>query len=119
MRARKAARLAIRAYQLGLSGLVGRTCRHLPTCSDYTSEAIARHGVWPGSWIGFARICRCGPGGTSGLDFVCETVPPDAGWFTPWRYGRWRGTNPEPPQVDVVRISTSTLSPVSTRKSRV
>lgn len=94
--ARQAARLAIRGYQLGLSGLAGRTCRHLPTCSDYAAEAIDRHGVWAGGWMGLARICRCGPGGTSGLDFVCQEVPPNAVWFAPWRYGRWRGTNLSP-----------------------
>ena len=84
---------AIRVYQLTLSGLVGRGCRHLPSCSEYTAEAISRHGVWPGSWMGAARICRCGPFGTSGLDFVCEAVPGRAAWYLPWRYGRWRGTN--------------------------
>jgi putative membrane protein insertion efficiency factor len=87
------ARLLIRLYQLTLSGLVGRQCRHLPTCSDYTAEAITRHGVWPGGWMGAARICRCGPLGTSGLDLVCDAVPDRAAWYLPWRYGRWRGTN--------------------------
>jgi len=90
--ARSAAHLAIRGYQLTLSGLVGRHCRHLPSCSDYADEAIRRHGLWAGGWMGLARFCRCGPGGTSGLDFVCRAVPPDARWYAPWRYGRWRGT---------------------------
>jgi putative membrane protein insertion efficiency factor len=93
---RRLARLAIRAYQLTLSGLIGRTCRHLPTCSDYAAEAVTRHGVWPGAWMAAARICRCGPGGTSGLDFVCRELPPDAAWHRPWRYGLWRGTQAEP-----------------------
>jgi putative membrane protein insertion efficiency factor len=83
----------IRAYQLTLSGLIGRQCRHLPSCSEYTADAIRLHGVWPGVWMGGARICRCGPFGTSGLDFVCEAVPERARWYAPWRYGRWRGTN--------------------------
>ncbi|MDB5512094.1 MAG: putative rane protein insertion efficiency factor [Enterovirga sp.] len=87
----------IRAYQLTFSALAGRTCRHLPTCSDYAAEAVGRHGTWPGAWMAAARICRCGPGGTSGLDFVCEEVPPLARWYAPWRYGRWRGTNEAPP----------------------
>ena len=87
----------IRVYQLTFSAVAGRTCRHLPTCSDYTVEAIQRHGIWPGAWIGAARICRCGPGGTSGLDFVCEALPARAVWYLPWRYGRWRGTTSEPP----------------------
>lgn len=118
--ARAGARLAIRGYQLTLSGIMGRTCRHLPSCSDYASEAIGRHGLWAGGWVGFARICRCGPGGTSGLDFVCEDLPADAVWFVPWRYGRWRGTNEVPPsQLCVDSTSTSTSRPVSTRKLRV
>jgi uncharacterized protein len=91
--ARTAAHVAIRGYQLTLSGLVGRHCRHLPTCSDYTDEAIGRHGLWAGGWMGVARICRCGPGGTSGLDFVPQALPEGSGWYKPWTYGRWRGVN--------------------------
>lgn len=121
---RRGAKAAIRAYQLSLSGLVGRTCRHLPTCSDYATEAIDRHGLWAGGWMGFARICRCGPGGTSGLDFVCEEPPANAAWYSPWRYGRWRGTNETPAarqgdQVEPASASTSTSRPVSTLNSRV
>ena len=86
----------IRLYQLTLSALIGRQCRHLPTCSEYTIEALRSHGAWAGGWIGFARICRCRPGGTSGLDFVCECLPERARWFTPWRYGSWRKTLPVP-----------------------
>ena len=100
-RGARAARLGahglIRAYQLTLSGLIGRQCRHLPSCSEYADEAIQRHGVWAGGWMGVARICRCGPGGTSGLDFVCEEVPRRARWYAPWRYGRWRGVNADTP----------------------
>jgi len=46
--------------------------------------------------MGFARICRCRPGGTDGLDFVPETLPEGASWSRPWRYGLWRSTNPGP-----------------------
>ena len=95
-----AAHAAIRGYQLTLSGLVGRTCRHLPSCSEYTDEAIRRHGLWAGGWMGLARVCRCGPGGTSGVDFVCGTIPENARPWTPWRYGLWRGTNPGEPGED-------------------
>ena len=89
--ARQGAHHLIRAYQLTLSSLMGRQCRHWPSCSEYTDQAIQRHGLWPGGWMGFARICRCGPGGTSGIDLVCEEVPARARWYVPWRYGRWRG----------------------------
>ncbi|KQP32590.1 membrane protein insertion efficiency factor [Methylobacterium sp. Leaf102] len=90
---RRAAHGAIRAYQLTLSGLIGRQCRHWPSCSAYTDEAIGRHGLWAGGWIGLSRICRCGPFGTHGIDLVPEALPPRALWFVPWRFGRWRGVN--------------------------
>lgn len=93
---RIAAHAAIRTYQLTLSGLIGRQCRHWPSCSEYADEAIQRHGLWAGSWIGLARICRCGPRGTQGIDLVCEELPKDGHWATPWRYGRWRGVNAPP-----------------------
>jgi len=97
--ARKAFVLPIRIYRYTLSALIGRHCRHWPSCSEYTETAILRHGIWPGGWMGVARICRCRPGGTSGIDLVCEAVPARARWFAPWRYGLWRGTlSPEPPK---------------------
>ena len=41
---------------LTLSGFVGNSCRHFPTCSEYAYEAIARHGLWAGGWMGFAVV---------------------------------------------------------------
>ncbi|WP_375464791.1 membrane protein insertion efficiency factor YidD [uncultured Methylobacterium sp.] len=93
---RQAAHVAIRGYQLTLSGLTGRQCRHWPSCSEYADQAIARHGPWPGAWMGFSRICRCGPFGTHGIDLVPESVPPRSAWYLPWRYAQWRGVNAPP-----------------------
>lgn len=87
--ARRVALLLIRAYQLSFSAVVGRHCRYLPTCSDYAAEAVRRHGVWPGTWMAAARLCRCHPFGASGYDPVprrCDAVPATR----PWRYGVWR-----------------------------
>ncbi|MEJ1161123.1 membrane protein insertion efficiency factor YidD [Prosthecomicrobium sp. N25] len=86
-----AARGLIRLYRYTLSAFMGRTCRYLPTCSEYTEEAIARHGLWAGGWIGLARILRCNPWGASGIDPVPAELPPRARWYMPWRYGRWTG----------------------------
>jgi len=83
----------IKLYRYTLSPLIGFRCRHLPTCSEYADEAIARHGLWAGGWMALARILRCHPFGTAGLDFVPRQSPAAARWFLPWRYGRWRGTN--------------------------
>jgi len=90
-------RALVQLYRHTLSALFGFHCRYLPTCSAYADEALARHGLWAGSWITLARLCRCHPKGPSGLDFVCETLPQDARWYRPWRYGLWRGTNPDAP----------------------
>ncbi len=60
----------IRAYQLLIAPVLGPRCRHLPSCSEYTSEAIALHGPVRGGWMGLCRIVRCNPWGTSGYDPV-------------------------------------------------
>lgn len=80
----------ITIYRYTLSALAGRTCRHLPTCSEFTRDAIWMHGFWPGGWMGAARIYRCGPRGTHGYDPVPEALPSGAHWYMPWTYGRWR-----------------------------
>ncbi len=89
-------RALVKGYRYTLSPLIGFHCRHLPTCSDYADQALARHGLWAGSWMTLARLCRCQPWGTSGLDFVCEELPQRSRWYLPWRYARWRGTQVEP-----------------------
>ena len=93
---RLAGRALVKVYQHTLSPLIGPRCRHLPTCSDYADEAIMRFGLWAGGWMTLARLLRCHPFGTHGLDFVPDALPPTARWFLPWRYGRWRGTNVTP-----------------------
>jgi uncharacterized protein len=64
--------LLIRFYQLTLSSVMGRSCRFLPTCSDYATEAIQVHGSGRGSVMAMKRICRCHPWGGEGFD----PVPP-------------------------------------------
>jgi putative membrane protein insertion efficiency factor len=92
---RQAARGAIRVYQLTLSSIVGRQCRHLPTCSAFADEAIGRYGLWAGGWMSAGRICRCRPGGTYGFDPVPRELPAGATTLQPWRYARWRGPLPD------------------------
>ena len=79
---RRAPRLAgrglIKAYRYTLSPLVGFHCRHLPTCSDYADQAIERFGLWAGGWMTLARLLRCQPWGTHGLDFVPDALPAES-----------------------------------------
>jgi hypothetical protein len=60
----------IRAYKLLLSPLFTGSCRFVPSCATYSSEAIARFGVVRGSWLGARRLCRCHPFGGHGFDPV-------------------------------------------------
>jgi putative membrane protein insertion efficiency factor len=72
---RNAGRALIWIYRHTLSPLVGYNCRHLPTCSVYGDEAIERFGLWAGGWMTLARLLRCHPFGTSGIDNVPLTAP--------------------------------------------
>jgi uncharacterized protein len=60
----------IRGYQLSFSLLLGRSCRFLPTCSDYAREAVLKHGAGKGGWLAARRIARCHPWGGEGYDPV-------------------------------------------------
>ena len=72
------------AYRYTLAYFIGGRCRHVPTCSEYGLEALARHGGWYGTWLLLARIARCRPGGTHGYDPVPEQLVPAPFW-APWR----------------------------------
>lgn len=60
----------IRLYQRFISPLLGSNCRYLPTCSQYTLEAVEKYGVLHGGWMGAKRIARCHPWHPGGYDPV-------------------------------------------------
>lgn len=60
----------IRAYQYIISPFIGPSCRFAPSCSDYTIEAVRKHGVVKGLWLGMKRIARCHPWNPGGHDPV-------------------------------------------------
>lgn len=66
----------IRIYQLIFSNVFGNSCRYLPTCSEYGYEAIARYGLWIGSWLTLLRLIKCNPLGSDGFDPVPDDLPP-------------------------------------------
>ncbi|MCL2504795.1 MAG: membrane protein insertion efficiency factor YidD [Alphaproteobacteria bacterium] len=57
-------------YRHTVSFFIGRQCRYLPTCSEYTKEALRKHGVIKGTVLGIKRISKCRPLGGSGFDPV-------------------------------------------------
>jgi len=48
----------------------GGHCRFVPSCSEYAYEAIDKHGIVKGWWMGIKRILKCHPWGKSGIDLV-------------------------------------------------
>jgi len=67
--------MILRAYQRAISPLLPHACRYLPTCSEYATEAVARHGILRGGWLSGRRLLRCHAWAGSGFD----PVPPVLG----------------------------------------
>lgn len=57
-------------YRWCISPLLPASCRYTPTCSQYMVEAVQKHGIFKGVWLGLKRIARCHPWGGSGYDPV-------------------------------------------------
>ncbi len=47
-----------------------KSCRFIPTCSNYAKEAINTYGAFHGSLLTIKRILKCNPFGPSGYDPV-------------------------------------------------
>ena len=62
--------LAVRIYQWIISPLFPPSCRHTPTCSVYTIEALKEWGLLKGLYLGIRRVLSCRPGGSHGHDPV-------------------------------------------------
>jgi putative membrane protein insertion efficiency factor len=60
----------LKGYKVLLSPLFTGSCRFYPSCSDYMSEAVRRHGALRGVWLGCRRLARCHPFGGHGVDPV-------------------------------------------------
>lgn len=66
--------LPIKLYQWFISPWFPNSCRHVPTCSQYTIEALKVHGLLKGLALGIKRLLHCHPWGTSGYDPVPQKV---------------------------------------------
>ncbi|MGB5848936.1 MAG: membrane protein insertion efficiency factor YidD [Ignavibacteriaceae bacterium] len=62
--------IIIKIYQVLVSPLFPSSCRYSPTCSHYTAEALKKHGLFKGGWLGIKRISKCHPWGGNGYDPV-------------------------------------------------
>lgn len=60
----------IKFYQKFISPFLGRKCRFVPSCSEFTKEAIIEYGVVKGGFLSILRIIRCNPLSRGGYDPV-------------------------------------------------
>ena len=62
----------IKGYKFLISPLIGNSCRYLPTCSEYSIEALKNFGLFKGLYLSLKRIFSCHPikflGGGEGFD---------------------------------------------------
>ncbi|HPD44698.1 MAG TPA: membrane protein insertion efficiency factor YidD [Candidatus Woesebacteria bacterium] len=45
-------------------------CRFIPSCSEYTKEAVEKYGAVGGLILGLKRISKCHPFKKGGIDLV-------------------------------------------------
>ena len=68
----------IKGYKFLISPLFGKSCRYLPTCSDYSIEALKEFGLAKGTFLSLKRILSCHPikflGGGGGFDPVKKNL---------------------------------------------
>ena len=64
----------IKGYKFLISPLLGNNCRYLPTCSEFSIDALREYGFFKGLLISIKRILSCHPikflGGGEGFDPV-------------------------------------------------
>ena len=64
----------IKLYKFFISPFLGNSCRYMPTCSEYSIEALKVHGFFKGIYLSLKRILSCHPikflGGGEGFDPV-------------------------------------------------
>ena len=65
----------LKVYHIFISPWFGTRCRFAPTCSDYASQALDKHGLVKGSVLATKRLCRCHPFGGYGYDPVPDIKP--------------------------------------------
>lgn len=55
-------------YHKFISPMLPRTCKFIPTCSQYAYQAINKYGAIKGTYLSILRILRCNPFNKGGYD---------------------------------------------------
>ncbi len=45
-------------------------CKHYPTCSEYSKQAIGKFGLMRGGWLAIKRVGKCNPWTESKIDLI-------------------------------------------------
>ena len=64
----------IKTYQFLFSPLLGQSCRHYPTCSNYSIEALKTYGLFKGLFLIIKRIFSCHPWAEGGYDPIKKQI---------------------------------------------
>ena len=68
----------IKGYKYLISPFLGNSCRYLPTCSEYSIDALKEFGLLKGLYLSIKRILSCHPikflGGGEGFNPVKKNI---------------------------------------------
>jgi hypothetical protein len=64
----------IEIYRFLISPLFGHSCRYLPTCSEYSIDALKTFGFFKGIFLSLKRILSCHPWAKGGLDPIKKEI---------------------------------------------
>ncbi|HFD10956.1 MAG TPA: membrane protein insertion efficiency factor YidD [Crenotrichaceae bacterium] len=61
-------------YRTFISPFIGNHCRFYPSCSEYAQLSIQRFGVIRGGYLSIARLLKCHPFHSGGVDLVPDRI---------------------------------------------
>ena len=59
----------IAIYRKLVSRAIGKNCRFIPTCSNYSWDSIVEFGAVVGCYLTIKRLLRCRPSNCGGYDY--------------------------------------------------
>ncbi len=73
--------LLIYIYKICISPLIPHACMYYPSCSTYFVQALKKHGLFIGSYLGTKRILKCTPNRKGGVDLVPINLKGEEKWL--------------------------------------
>ncbi|MFH1798585.1 MAG: membrane protein insertion efficiency factor YidD [Candidatus Omnitrophota bacterium] len=64
--------IIVKIYRMCISPYLTRSCRHVPSCSEYSIEAVETFGFLRGILMSAKRLLRCHPFSKGGYDPVVK-----------------------------------------------